>query len=128
MLEKQLIQAVLRQMPKDIHSQSMTFGSLSCNGTPDRYFDAPRDFWVEFKVVKAFPRSGMVVGAYTELQLRWMNRRYSNGGNVFGIVGLPDRTAVIQRTPDEWAGGTSVTTAMSIKEVASWLVSFGTSL
>ncbi len=130
MLEKGLIAAVLRQLPAVIHSQSMTMGSLSFNGTPDRYFDGPaRDFWVEFKMLKSMPRSGMVVGAYTELQLRWMERRYAHcvtdAPNVFGIVGLPNKTAVIQRTPQEWREGTHVSTAMSVKEIAQWLASFG---
>lgn len=128
MLEKGLIAAIHRRLRKDLHHQSMTSASLTHNGTPDQYYDGPvRDFWIEYKMLKSMPRSGMVVGAYTELQLRWMERRYNNslnllhGPNVFGIVGLPNRSAVIQRTPTEWREGTHLSTAISLQEVSRCL-------
>jgi hypothetical protein len=125
MREKDLIAAIHRRVRKDLHHQSMTSASLTHNGTPDQYYDGPvRDFWIEYKMLKSMPRSGVVVGAYTEKQLAWMMRRYDNslnllhGPNVFGIVGLPNRSAVIQRNPTEWREGTPLSTAISFKEVA----------
>lgn len=145
MNEGQLIAAILRQLPDTWHAQSMTSASLTHRGTPDRYFDAPkRELWCEFKMLKAMPRSGVAVGDFSPLQLRWMDRRFRNAmglthldlgrdylaselgaSNIFGIVGLPNKTAVIQRTPKEWREGTSVKTAMSLKEVAACLADFG---
>lgn len=125
--EGRLIDAVNRNLPKQFHSQSMTFGSRSFNGTPDRYYDpegAARDLWVEYKALTAMPRSGIVVGAYSEMQLKWMKRRWRNGRNVVGIVGLPNRTAVIQHNPTEWEGGTPVSTALPIKEISLWITEF----
>lgn len=125
MREKSLYQAVNRAVPKTIHRQSMTGATMVNNGTPDFYYDGPRSFlWVEYKQLNAMPRSGMARGAYTELQLMWMERRHRNGGHVVGIVGLPNRTAVIQTTPDAWRQGSSTGTALSIKEVAAWITEF----
>lgn len=128
MREKDLIAAIHRRLRKDLHHQSMTSASLTHNGTPDQYYDGPvRDFWIEYKMLKSMPRKGVVIGAYTELQLRWMERRYDNskhllhGPNVFGIVGLPNRSAVIQRTPTEWREGTPLSNAISLQEVSVWL-------
>ena len=137
MLEGQLITAVNKYLTKLVHHQSMTSASLTQNGTPDRYYDGPAgDLWVEYKMLDAMPRSGLVgfvdakkKGCYSPLQYEWMMRRYSNSlaharRNVVGIVGLPNRTAVIQRTPTEWREGTSITQAISLKEVGVWIDDF----
>jgi hypothetical protein len=78
------------------------------------------------------PRSGVVIGGYTEQQLEWMERRYANAKqanplhapNVVGIVGLPNRTAVIQRSPTEWREGSPMTEALPLKEIAAWIADF----
>lgn len=110
MKESTLVKWVKDHLPSTIHSQSMTFGSLSMNGTPDRYFDGPRgDLWVEFKQISAMPRDGLVGGVddkkrgcYSSLQYRWMARRWERGGNVLGVIGLPDKRVVIQDDPSQW--------------------------
>lgn len=154
--ERQLIDAVHRLLPITLHRQSMTFGSLSQNGTPDYYYDtdcdtSPRlliqaygdrelaylkkkrpDLWVEYKQLRAMPRSGLVggvdakkKGCYSPLQFKWMERRYNNClphlSNVIGIVGLPNRTAVIQLTPTAWCKGSPVSEARPLKEIALWI-------
>lgn len=127
-LEKQLIQAVNRPLPKTIHHQSMTSASMTHNGTPDQYYDGGSEVWVEYKLLKAMPRSGIVVGNVSPIQLTWLERRYNNAirlahtPNVFVVVGLPIRTAVIQRTPTEWREGTPLAHAVPIKEVTEWLI------
>lgn len=131
MLEKQLIAAINRALPSDVYSHSNTYASMTGNGIPDRFYDGPGgSVWIEFKQLKSMPRSGMVVGAYTELQLQWMERRYRNSKHllptpdVAGVVGLPNRTAVIQRTPTEWREGTPLSTALPLKEIA-WVINSG---
>jgi hypothetical protein len=125
MLEKQLIAAIVKRLPKHIHSQSMTGASTTTNGTPDRYFDGPlRDLWVEFKQLKAMPKNGVARGAYTPLQIAWMRRRWDNGGNVVGMVGLPNRRVCLQLLPSEWDGGMPVDEAVSIEEAAAWIADF----
>ena len=128
MKEKDLYRAIDKMLPKTIHRQSMTGASTTTNGTPDRYYDGPiGDLWVEYKQLSSMPRSGVAKGAYTELQLFWMERRFKNSNrlahdpNIVGIVGLPNRTAVIQRLPTEWREGTPVNTAKSLQEVANWI-------
>ena len=127
MLEKQLYQAIDRLVPKTIYRQSMTGAAMTANGIPDRYYDGPGgDLWVEFKQLQSMPR-GIVRGAYTELQLRWMSRRWANSAprhNVIGVIGLPNRTCIVQRTPESWRDGTPAAEAVFIKEVAEWITTF----
>lgn len=129
MLEKTHIAGVVRQLKKldELHSQSMTYGSLSMNGTPDRYFDGrARDLWIEFKRLTRMPRSGSVVGDYSDLQLKWMNRRWYaiNGCNMWGAVGLPDGRICLQTHPEQWEAGTPVETAISHKQLAELIMEF----
>lgn len=128
MKERDLYRAIDKRLPDTIHKQSMTGAAMTTNGTPDRYYDdSGSDLWVEYKVLKHFPKSGIVIGAFTPIQLHWMERRYRNSKpkpNVAGIVGLPDRTAVIQLTPKEWREGSRVDTAVSLDEVADWIRDF----
>lgn len=129
MRETNVITNVNRKLPKEIHSQSMTFGSQSFNGTPDRYYDGPKaDLWVEYKYVDAMPRDKMVGGVndkkrgcYSTLQHDWMVRRWNNGGNVIGIIGLPNRTVVIQDRPEDWFNKSSIAAAVSYAEAAEWI-------
>lgn len=137
MLEKALITAVNRRLPKTIHHQSMTGASRSSNGIPDRYYDASkRDLWVEYKMWDAVPRNQRVGGVaagkrgyYSPLQYAWMERRYRNSlphgrPNVVGIIGLPNRLAVIQTTPAEWREGSPVSLAVPLESVSAWIIEF----
>lgn len=134
MKESTFIRYITGKLPPTVHSQSMTFGSRSFNGTPDRYFDGPvADLWVEFKYIDAMPRDGIVGrvsdakrGCYSSMQYDWMCRRYANGGNVLGIVGLRDRTAVIQVEPHQWLDGSSIQGAIPWLEVARKIEHFCT--
>lgn len=129
MKESATILAVERKLPKSIHHQSMTLGARTHTGTPDQYYDGlVADLWAEWKQLDAMPRSKMVGGVtpmkerksgmYTTRQFVWMKRRWTTGKNVLGLIGLPDRTVVIQRTPEEWELGSCITAAVSIEEVA----------
>jgi len=124
MKESGLIAAVNRKLV-GLYTHSNTGSSMFNNGLPDRYYDGPAgDLWVEYKQLRNMPRSGMAVGDYSALQLKWMNRRFVNSGNVpnvIGVVGLPNRTAVIQRTPGEWEGGSHVSLAVPLMEVSLWI-------
>lgn len=135
MKETSTVKSVNQRLPKTIHHQSMTLGARSFTGTPDQYYDGLlRDLWVEYKQLDAMPRSKMVggitpmnirkTGMYTTRQFQWMCRRFKAGGNVLGIIGLPDRTAVIQHTPEEWEFGSSITAAVSIEEVAKQIIDY----
>ena len=124
-LEKELRASINALLHPTIHRQSMTGAAMTCNGVPDFYYDGSKaDLWVEYKLLKGIPRDGIVRGEYTALQLRWMERRYRVGKNMVGIVGLPNRTAVIQATPLEWGEGSPIVNAMTLKEVACWIESF----
>ena len=132
MKESTFVKYIAGKMPASVHSQSMTFGSRSFNGTPDRYFDGKfADLWVEFKYVDAMPRDGLVGrvdnkkrGCYSTLQYDWMLRRWTNGGNVLGIIALPNRTAVIQHDPEQWRLGSSTAAAIPWLEVAKKIEHF----
>jgi len=129
--ETRLIEAVNKRLPKRFHSQSLTYASQSCVGTPDRYYDPEggNDLWAEYKQLKAMPRSRIVIGEYSPMQIRWMTRRYNNSlahgrPNIVGIVGLPNRKACIQQTPTEWREGSPVETAMDLEDIAAWITAF----
>lgn len=134
--EGSFIKYVVGKLPKTVHSQSMTFGSRSFGGTPDRYFDGPlSDLWVEFKFQDSMPRSGMVGGVhekkrgcYSQLQYDWMCRRHLNGkgSNMLGIIALKNRTAVIQTCPEEWLHGSSIESAIPWRDVATKIEQFCT--
>jgi hypothetical protein len=130
MREKDLYRTIDRPLPQSIHRQSMTGSSMTMTGTVDRYYDGDRsDLWVEYKMLKSMPRSGVVIGDYTQRQLHWMERRYNNSlphgrTNVVGIVGLPNRKAVVQTTPTEWREGSPVSAAIDLKEVSAWICDF----
>ena len=129
MLEKAHITAVQNQLKKlgTLHSQFMTYASLSMNGTPDRYYDgAVRDLWIEYKRLTSMPRSKVAVGDYSEQQLKWMNRRWANSftHNIWGVVGLPDKTVCLQLNPSEWLDGTPISAAISHKQLAQLIWDF----
>lgn len=133
MNEKQLIAAITKKLPKTIHQQSMTMGSLTMNGTPDRYFDGPKaDIWIEFKMRTTIAKGLLVLGgveagrqgAYSPLQFAWMCRRYAYGGNVVGIIGLPDKRVAIQTTPKQWEFGSPLNETISIPEATKWIINY----
>lgn len=133
MKEKDLYRAIDKEIPRSIYRMSMTGAAMTANGVPDRYYDGENsDLWVEYKMLKNIPRSKIVVGAYTPLQLHWMERRWNNyqgrphinAANVVGIVGLPNKTAVIQFTPQEWREGSPIIKAMDIGQVAKWITAY----
>jgi hypothetical protein len=125
LLEKNLISRINRRLPRSIHHQSMTFGSQSFNGTPDRYYDGSRrDLWVEYKQLKTAPRSGIAVGEYSELQIMWMERRYKRGKNVVGMVGTSSGLVCIQTTPEQWRDGSPLSSAVSVEDAAKWIEDF----
>lgn len=119
-------------LSKAVHRQSMTFGSRSFNGTPDYYYDGYEgELWVEWKQIAAWPRDGLVGGVdnkkrgcYSTLQYDWMVRRWARGKNVVGMIGLPDKTVVIQREPREWKDKTNVTRAVTRKEACEWIANY----
>lgn len=109
MREASFIRAVVNKLPKWVHHQSMTGSSLSHNGTPDRYFDSEFeghfDLWVEFKYVNTLPKILRPHELMSDLQKRWLHRRYTVGRNVMLVVGCQynRRThAAVFETPDAW--------------------------
>lgn len=108
-----------------IHRQSMTYGTMSFAGTPDKYYDGTKqDLWIEWKCLRHMPRSGIVIGEYTQLQLDWMTRRLRAGSNIIGVVGLPNKLVCPQFHPGQWEKGTPATGAIQMRELASWVIDF----
>lgn len=142
MIERAHINAVHRHLPpKDIlHRQSMTGAAMTTNGVPDYYYDPVAnkhsyrdiwDLWVEYKAWPSMPRSGIVGGVdnkkrgyYSTLQYEWMERRWGNGGNVMGMIGLPNKKIIVQKSPNEWKHGSLVESAITHKEAASLISNF----
>lgn len=112
MRESQLIDSVHKYLPPvtELHRQSMTYSSLSFNGTPDRMYDGPKGMlWIEYKKLDSWPRDGLVggvddkkAGCYRPAQYDWMERRWRYGQNVWGCIFMPDKRVMVQHTPEEW--------------------------
>ncbi len=109
MKERAFIDAVHRQLPKQVHRQSMTLGSQSYAGTPDYYYDHELDLWVEYK---AFRRDDHFYSTIPEealptaLQRAWLDRRYAAGGNAVVVVGLKlngRAHGFFLETPEQWS-------------------------
>ena len=134
MRESQLIDTVHKLLPPVdvLHRQSMTYSSLSFNGTPDRLYDGPNGMlWIEYKKLDSMPRDGQVggvdekkPGCYRPNQFAWMKRRWDYGRNVWGVIFLPNKSAVIQTTPTEWADKSTVFAAVDRRELAARIRSF----
>lgn len=115
-----------------LYHHSNTYASLSGKGIPDSYVDGPTyDLWVEFKYLSSMPRSCLVGGVddkkrgcYSTKQFQWMKRRWEAGGNAWGVVGLPNRTAVIQLYPEQWEHKSSALTAVPWSDVAARIKEF----
>lgn len=133
MNEAQLIAAVDRRLPKDIHRQSMTGVAIP---TPDRYYDWFRDLWIEYKCLKHMPRSGtwsvfplpdvkqQPQGKLTMLQYRWLLRRNTAGGNAVVVVGLPNKRALLLPKPVMWEIEMPIDLARPLEEIAAWIQDF----
>lgn len=123
--ETRLRENIHKHLPKGAFKQGNGAGGFSSNGVPDVYYDGPAsDLWVEYKNLSSKPRDGIVVGDYTALQHRWLDRRYENGGNAIGIVGVPGRLVCLQLTPAERREGTHINLAISYQEAANWIARF----
>lgn len=99
------MRAVLKKLPNQVHTQSMTMASLSHSGTPDQYLDLHSDLWAEFKWNPGLPRVLDAGRMLSDLQKRWLYRRYAAGRNAVVVVGFPYENrncGVVLGTPDLW--------------------------
>lgn len=99
------MRAVLKKLPHQVHTQSMTMASLTTSGTPDQYIDLHSDLWVEFKWNSGYPRVLDGSKMLSDLQKQWLLRRYTAGRNACVIVGFPHlnhNCGVILDTPVTW--------------------------
>lgn len=109
MLESAFRTSVLSKLPRRIHRQPMMANMMGCAGTPDTYLDYERDLWVEWKVLPVDGRMPAVLptkATPTELQQRWLTRRWLRGGNACVIVGLKLRGRAygfVLESPQEWS-------------------------
>lgn len=109
MKERAFIDAVHRQLPREVYRQGMTMASMTTGGTPDYYYDYKRDLWVEYKALRQddhFPRVLPEDALPTPLQRQWLNRRFAAGGNVVVAVGLKLKGrahGILLEDPDQWS-------------------------
>lgn len=125
--------AVHRLLPKDLYHHSNT--GLSFNGVPDCYYDGDKaDLWIEWKKLDRNPPGNMLdvspvpgkkkaPGHLTELQYRWVVRRWNTGKNAAVIVALPQRIYVLLDNPSLWCQPVPLIAEMLFdrKEIAEWI-------
>lgn len=98
-------------MPSWVHDQPNPATFMGASGTPDHYFDYHTDLWVEWKVLRRddhLPARIPKESLPTEVQQRWLRRRFEAGGNAVVIVGIKLRArayGVVLDTPDVWERG-----------------------
>lgn len=81
-----------RKMP---HFEKMH--NMYRGGTWDVWYSGKDgDLWVEYKVVKAWPKNGPVVPALTSLQLEWGHHRAKEGRNMMVVVGGPGGAVIFK--------------------------------
>lgn len=69
------------------------------------YSGAKRDLWIEYKFVVVPVRdSTIIVPELSKLQLTWLSDRYTEGRNVWVVVGCKAGGVILTR-PQTWAGG-----------------------
>jgi len=112
--------AIHRRLPAKLHHEKMN--NPWRGGTADDWYSGPSgDCWVEYKWVPKVPTK-VLKPKLEPLQEKWLNGRFSEGRDVYVVVGCPDG-GVIFSAPDEWLKGVTKPTIRSKDEIAKWLVS-----
>lgn len=94
-------------------------------GVPDCYYSGSTgDIWVEWKYTKSPTKRKPITPTLRSLQLRWLERQYAFGRNVYCIVGCPDGGFIFSE-PDQWVKGIPpdkfYPNLKSAKELAIWI-------
>lgn len=101
--ETTYIAGVHKELPKHIYREKMS--NPYRGGTPDCYYEARKQLWVEYKFIEVPKRADTVIKPeLSALQADWLQRAYANGHPVRVIVGSR-AGGVILDTPGVWSHG-----------------------
>ena len=89
--------ALLRKKIKP-HAYIQSMSSYASNGTPDLWISGAKDLWIEAKVESPDKRN--IKPKLSALQAKWIKDRTLEGRNVWTIVGLSTKEAIIYRGLD----------------------------
>lgn len=121
--ESTFIASVHRYLPLELHAEKMN--NPYSSGTPDVYYSGNKaDLWCEYKFFPKLPvRSPTLKADLSPLQLKWLRGRYTEGRNVFVIVGCPAGGVVLSNL--EWENPVPLITftsrIISRAALAEWL-------
>lgn len=119
--ESKFIQRIHRRLPRELYKQRVS--SAAMNGTPDWWYSAVIDAWIEYKWLSSLPASGVdPLKLLSALQALWINRRYKEGRNVGVIIGSPTHCVVL--TNGSWNSQVPFECFnYSEADVANWITS-----
>jgi len=84
--EATFVKYINTRLDKRIYTEGM------CNpmrgGTPDRYYEARKILWVEYKFCKTIPKTFKLYERVSALQHLWLDRCYMNGHQCAVIAGF----------------------------------------
>ena len=117
MTESNFTQSIHRLLPQEVYKWKINDRFTS--GIPDSYYSGQKnDLWIEYKFIKELPVKRLIP-KLSQLQLQWLNARYSEGRNVAVIVGSPQGSILFK--DKEWIAGKQPINFMSKRDVAHWI-------
>jgi|LWDU01.1.fsa_nt_gi hypothetical protein len=123
---KTSINQIIRSHAPNVHIEGMA--NPYNNGTPDVYYEGEKKIlWVEYKVIKHWPRNELNIQKYlSALQQAWIIRANFNNVDVCVIVGLPDKTGIIYKGSSavhiRLTKEKLITQSLSRKEIALYVI------
>lgn len=98
-------QGVNKQIPTHIYREKMA--NPYRGGTPDFFYEARKQAWVEYKFVELPKREETLIKPnLSALQLAWLQRCYDNGHTAAVVIGSR-AGGIMLRAPGNWLHGVS---------------------
>lgn len=116
--ENKFIKSVHDKLTEEIYREKMH--NPYRGGTADVWYSGKCDAWIEYKWINSVPKKGVLVPALSGLQKLWCDGRFSEGRNVYVVVGCP-LGAIIFSNPAEWNDGLKTPVVLSKPDYVIWL-------
>lgn len=117
--ESTLIKSIQRHLPAAVYL--MKNNNPFTAGVPDVWYSGNAgDIWIEYKWLEKKPIKPFKP-KLSELQLKWLRERHSEGRNVAVIVGCPEGVVILRNL--EWEQDCTFTHIIDRRSAAIWISS-----